>query len=122
MVTLTLNGIKPEADVEADMPLLWVIRDALGMTGTKFGCGIGQCGCCTVHVDGIATRSCVTPVEAAVGKQIMTIEGLAQDRTNPVLVAWVAEGATQCGYCQPGQIMAATAARAGGRRAYWTWT
>lgn len=109
MLTLNLNGVKYDADVEPDTPLLWVIRDTLGMTGTKYGCGIGQCGCCTVHVDGEATRSCVTPVESVVGKDVTTIEGFAKDRSHPVLVAWVSEGVPQCGYCQPGQIMAAAA-------------
>ena len=96
-------------DVSPDMPLLWVLRDRLGLTGTKFGCGLGQCGACTVHVDGVATRACLTTASAAAGKTITTIEGLSPDSTHPLQVAWVAEQVPQCGYCQSGQIMSAAA-------------
>ncbi len=96
-------------DVPPEMPLLWVIRDELGLTGTKFGCGVAQCGACTVHLDGQATRSCVFPVSAAVGKRVQTIESLSSDNSHPVQRAWVAEQVPQCGYCQSGQIMAAVA-------------
>ncbi len=109
MLTLNLNGVTRSVDVDPDTPLLWVLRDALGMTGTKFGCGIGQCGACTVHLDGTAARSCTTPVSTAVGKRITTIEGLAADPHHPVVRAWVDERVSQCGYCQPGQIMSAAA-------------
>jgi aerobic-type carbon monoxide dehydrogenase small subunit (CoxS/CutS family) len=91
------------------MPLLWVIRDIIGMMGTKFGCGIAQCGACTVHIDGVAMKTCLLPVSAAVGKQITTIEGLATDKMHPVQQAWIDEQVPQCGYCQSGQIMAASA-------------
>jgi isoquinoline 1-oxidoreductase subunit alpha len=91
------------------MPLLWVLRDELGITGPKYGCGVGECGCCTVHLDGTMVRSCVTPARAAAGKKVTTIEGIAADRSDPVLVAWIESAVPQCGYCQPGQIMAATA-------------
>jgi aerobic-type carbon monoxide dehydrogenase small subunit (CoxS/CutS family) len=91
------------------MPLLWVIRDELGLTGTKFGCGVSQCGCCTVHVDGEATRSCVMPVSQVVGKQVHTIESLSADNSTAIQKAWIAEQVPQCGYCQSGQIMAAAA-------------
>jgi isoquinoline 1-oxidoreductase subunit alpha len=109
MISITVNGTSREVDVPADMPLLWVIRDELRMTGTKFGCGVAQCGCCTVHVDGTATRSCVLPVSQVVGKQIHTIESLSTDNSHPVQKAWIAERVPQCGYCQSGQIMAADA-------------
>jgi isoquinoline 1-oxidoreductase subunit alpha len=109
MISLTVNGVGHNVDVPPDMPLLWVIRDELGMTGTKFGCGAAQCGCCTVHIDGEATRSCVFPVSQAVGKQINTIESLSTDNSHPVQVAWIEEQVPQCGYCQSGQIMAAAA-------------
>lgn len=110
MVHLTVNGTRHDLDVPADMPLLWAIRDMVGLTGTKYGCGIAQCGACTVHLDGAPIRSCVTPVSAAVGKKITTIEGLAPlDKPHPVQAAWVAENVPQCGYCQSGQIMAAAA-------------
>lgn len=108
MIAITVNGVKHELDVAPDMPLLWVVRDELGMTGTKFGCGAAQCGACTMHVDGVATRTCVLPVSRAVGKQIHTIESLSIDNTHPVQKAWIAEQVPQCGYCQSGQIMAAT--------------
>ncbi len=107
--TLSVNGQKHEVDVDADTPLLWVIRDTLGMTGTKFGCGIAACGACTVHIDGAAVRSCTFPVEAAVGSEITTIEGLSAASDHPVQVAWVKEQVPQCGYCQSGQIMAVAA-------------
>ena len=109
MVTITVNGQTRVLDVEADAPLLWVLRDELGLTGTKFGCGIAQCGACTVHVDGIAQRSCVLPVGRVEGHRITTIEGLSADARHPVQQAWAAEDVPQCGYCQSGQIMAAAA-------------
>ena len=109
MQLLTINGAKHEVDVPAEMPLLWVIRDVVGMTGTKFGCGAAQCGCCTVLLDGKAVRSCVTPVSQAVGKQITTVEGLHSDVLVRLQNAWVAEQVPQCGYCQPGQLMSAAA-------------
>ena len=108
MITLTVNGRRHDLDVEADAPLLWVLRDELGLTGTKFGCGIAQCGACTVHVDGEPVRSCVTRAGAVKGA-ITTIEGLSADLKHPVQQAWLAEDAPQCGYCQSGQIMAAAA-------------
>jgi aerobic-type carbon monoxide dehydrogenase small subunit (CoxS/CutS family) len=108
MITLTVNGRRHELDVEPDAPLLWVIRDELGLTGTKFGCGIAQCGACTVHVDGKPVRSCVTPSGSVKGA-ITTIEGLSKDLKHPVQQAWLIEDAPQCGYCQSGQIMAAAA-------------
>ena len=106
MITLTVNGKRHELDVEPDAPLLWVIRDEIGLTGTKFGCGIAQCGACTVQVDGKPTRSCVTPVSSVKGP-VVTIEGLAANLKHPVQQAWLAEDVPQCGYCQSGQIMAA---------------
>ena len=110
MVNVTVNGRSHTLDVAPDMPLLWVIRDELGLTGTKFGCGANQCGACTVHVDGQPARSCVTPVGKASGKNITTIEGLSRDgRSHPLQKAWVAEQVPQCGYCQSGQIMQAAA-------------
>ena len=108
MITLTVNGRRHEVDVEPDAPLLWVIRDELGLTGTKFGCGIAQCGACTVHIDGKPARSCVTPTGSVKGA-ITTIEGLSKDLKHPVQQAWLIEDAPQCGYCQSGQIMAAAA-------------
>ena len=107
MATLKINGATKTVDVPADTPLLWVIREHLRMTGTKFGCGKGLCGACTVHIDGVATRTCITPVDAAEGVEITTIEGLGGD--HPVQKAWIAEQAPQCGYCQSGQIMSAVA-------------
>ncbi len=106
---LNVNGKKRTVDVPDDMPLLWVLRDELNLTGTKFGCGVAQCGCCTVHVDGVATRTCVLPVASAVGKEIHTIESLSTDNSHPLQKAWIAEQVPQCGYCQSGQIMAAAA-------------
>ena len=110
MVRLTVNGTNHVLDIPDEMPLLWAIRDVVGLTGTKFGCGIAACGACTVHLDGAAVRSCVLPVKNAVGKKITTIEGLAPlDKPHPVQVEWVAQNVPQCGYCQSGQIMAAAA-------------
>jgi isoquinoline 1-oxidoreductase alpha subunit len=110
MVALNINGKVHEVDVDPDTPLLWAIRENVGMTGTKYGCGVAQCGACTVHVDGVAMRSCVFPVSAAVGKQIVTIEGIAQNgKLHPVQKAWIDLDVPQCGYCQSGMIMAVTA-------------
>ena len=110
MVRLTVNGKSHNVDVESDTPLLWVIRDSIGMTGTKYGCGIAQCGACTVHIDGVTTRSCSIPVSDAVGKKITTIEGLAQNGTlHKVQQAWIDNDVPQCGYCQSGMIMAGPA-------------
>jgi aerobic-type carbon monoxide dehydrogenase small subunit (CoxS/CutS family) len=106
---LQVNGVEREVAVDPEMPLLWVLRDVLGLTGTKFGCGIAQCGACTVHVDGRATRSCVLPVAAVEGRKVTTIEGLAPDGNHCVPQAWNELDVVQCGYCQPGQIMAAAA-------------
>jgi aerobic-type carbon monoxide dehydrogenase small subunit (CoxS/CutS family) len=108
-VPLMVNGRRRVVDVAPDTPLLWVLRDALGLTGTKFGCGIGQCGACTVHLDGAAVRSCTLPVAAVGARRVVTIEGLSADGDHPVQRAWVEEDVPQCGYCQPGQIMAAAA-------------
>jgi isoquinoline 1-oxidoreductase subunit alpha len=108
-ITLTVNGAARELDVPSDMPLLWAIRDHLQLTGTKFGCGMALCGACTVHIDGQATRSCVTPVAAAQGKTITTIEGLATPAGRAVQNAWVSLDVPQCGYCQSGQVMSAAA-------------
>jgi aerobic-type carbon monoxide dehydrogenase small subunit (CoxS/CutS family) len=109
MITLNVNGRDLKADVEPDTPLLWTLRDGLGLTGTKFGCGMAQCGACTVHLDGQPIRSCVTPVSAVGNKKVTTIEGLSADGTHPVQRAWEAEQVPQCGYCQSGQIMSAAA-------------
>ena len=109
MITITVNGTRHDVDVSPDTPLLWVIRDELGLTGTKFGCGAAQCGSCTVLVDGKATRCCVVPVSQVVGKQIDTIESLSSDNSHPLQKAWIAEQVPQCGYCQSGQLMAASA-------------
>jgi len=109
MFTINVNGSQHTVEAEPDMPLLWVLRDLIGLTGTKYGCGIGQCGACTVHLDGDAVRSCQATVADAVGKRVTTIEGLAEKGDHPVQRAWVAEGVSQCGYCQPGQIMSAAA-------------
>jgi aerobic-type carbon monoxide dehydrogenase small subunit (CoxS/CutS family) len=109
MANLVINGKPRTVDVPPDTPLLWVIREHLQLTGTKFGCGMAQCGACTVHLNGVAVRSCQTPVSAAVGKKITTIEGLSPDGKHPLQVAWIAEQVPQCGYCQSGQIMQAAA-------------
>lgn len=107
MAALTINGKQYQADVDARTPLPWVLRDTIGLTGTKYGCGIAQCGCCTVHIDGVAIRSCSVPVSAVVGKQITTIEGLATNGAlHKVQQAWVNNDVPQCGYCQSGMIMA----------------
>jgi aerobic-type carbon monoxide dehydrogenase small subunit (CoxS/CutS family) len=108
-LTLTVNEKKRSVEVDPETPLLWVLRDTLGLTGTKYGCGKALCGACTVFVDGEATRSCVTPIESVVGKSVITIEGLSPDRSHPVQRAWIAEDVPQCGYCQSGQIMNAVA-------------
>ncbi|HZD32102.1 MAG TPA: (2Fe-2S)-binding protein [Candidatus Angelobacter sp.] len=107
--TLRINGTESKIDVAPDTPLLWVIRDTLRLTGTKYGCGAGLCGACTVHLDGEAARSCITPVSLAAGKAITTIEGLSQTDSHPMQLAWIAEDVPQCGYCQSGQIMQAAA-------------
>jgi isoquinoline 1-oxidoreductase subunit alpha len=104
---LLVNGARKSAAVDPDTPLLWVLRDTLGLTGTKYGCGVAQCGSCTVLVDGVATRSCVTPAGTVQGKKITTIEGLSPDRSHPLQQAWIAEQVPQCGYCQSGMIMTA---------------
>jgi isoquinoline 1-oxidoreductase subunit alpha len=110
MTALTINGKTHDVDADPDTPLLWVIREWIGMTGTKYGCGIAQCGACTVHIDGVATRSCLFPVSGAAGKQITTIEGLAQNgKLHPVQKAWLDLDVPQCGYCQSGMIMAVAA-------------
>jgi isoquinoline 1-oxidoreductase alpha subunit len=108
-ITLSVNGRRHRVDVDPDTPLLWVLRDALGLTGTKYGCGIGQCGSCTVHVAGRPVRACATPVSSVGAKSVTTIEGLSADATHRVQQAWVAEDVPQCGYCQSGQIMSAVA-------------
>jgi aerobic-type carbon monoxide dehydrogenase small subunit (CoxS/CutS family) len=108
-IDFTVNGRRQSVDVAPDTPLLWVLRDNLGLTGTKFGCGVAQCGSCTVHVDGVPARSCVVPISTVAGKRVTTIEGLSRDRSHPVQRAWIAEEVPQCGYCQSGQIMAAVA-------------
>jgi isoquinoline 1-oxidoreductase alpha subunit len=110
MIRFKLNGEPVEVDAAGDMPLLWALRDRLGLTGTKYACGIAQCGACTVHVDGAAVRSCVVPVSGVEGKSVMTIEGLAEgDELHPVQQAWIDEQVPQCGYCQTGMIMSAVA-------------
>ena len=109
MIKLNVNGKSLEADVDPQTPLLWVLRDTLGLTGTKFGCGMALCGACTVHLSGQATRSCVTPVSAVGDQAVTTIEGLSSDRSHPVQRAWLEIDVPQCGYCQPGQIMSAAA-------------
>jgi aerobic-type carbon monoxide dehydrogenase small subunit (CoxS/CutS family) len=109
MISLTVNGKQYNVDVAADMPLLWVIRDTIGLTGTKFGCGLSQCGACTVHLEGNAIRSCTTPVSLAANKKVTTIEGLSPNSSHALQVAWVAEQVPQCGYCQSGQLMSAAA-------------
>ena len=109
MLKLSINGKSHQVDVEPEMPLLWVLRDHLGMMGTKFGCGIAQCGACTVHLDGEPVRSCQLPLEAVAGRKVTTIEGVSADGSHPVQLAWVELDVPQCGYCQSGQIMSATA-------------
>jgi isoquinoline 1-oxidoreductase subunit alpha len=109
MIDISVNGKRHWVDVEPDTPLLWVIREAIGLPGTKFGCGMALCGACTVHLDGAAIRSCITPLADVEGAEITTIEGLSADGSHPVQQAWLAEQVPQCGYCQPGMIMAAAA-------------
>ena len=109
MISLTVNTRSVDVDVEPSTPLLWVIREHLGLTGTKYGCGVAQCGACTVHLDGRAVRSCATPASRAAGKQVTTIEGLSPDRNHPLQRAWIEIEVPQCGYCQSGQIMSAAA-------------
>ena len=106
-ISFTLNGKSQSVEVDPQMPLLWVLRDTLNMTGTKFGCGMALCGACTVHINGEATRSCITPISAVAGKKITTIEGLSADGSHPVQQAWIEIDVPQCGYCQSGQIMSA---------------
>ena len=108
-LTLRVNGQSKVLDVDPQMPLLWAIRDFLGLTGTKFGCGIAQCGACTVHVNGLPVRSCIMPSSAAIDKEIITIEALSENNDHPLQVAWIKEQVPQCGYCQSGQIMTAAA-------------
>jgi isoquinoline 1-oxidoreductase alpha subunit len=109
-ITLNVNGARHTVDVEPETPLLWVLRDNIGLTGTKYGCGISQCGACTVHIDGQSVKACQTPASQAVGKQITTIEGLAKNgKLHAVQQAWIEVGVPQCGYCQSGQLMAAAA-------------
>ncbi len=109
MIQLSVNGKDTAVDVDPDMPLLWVLRDTLGLTGTKFGCGMALCGACTVHLDGQPIRSCVTPVSAIGARKVTTIEGLSPDRSHPVQKAWIELDVPQCGYCQSGQLMSAAA-------------
>jgi isoquinoline 1-oxidoreductase alpha subunit len=109
MMKLTVNGKTHDLDVEGDTPLLWVIRDDVGLTGTKFGCGVGACGACTVLLEGEPTRSCMLPMSAVAGRSITTIEGLSADKSHPVQKAWIAESVPQCGYCQSGMILTAAA-------------
>ena len=109
MITLTINGVRHDVDVDPSTPLLWVVRDQAGLTGTKFGCGIAQCGACTVHLNGTPIRSCVTPVQAAANQDITTIEGVGSNGLHAVQQAWIDEQVPQCGYCQSGQIMSAVA-------------
>jgi len=109
MIKFAVNGKEAYSEQPGDTPLLWVVRDELGLTGTKFGCGVAQCGACTVHVNGTPTRSCVTPISAVQGKRITTIEGLSPAADHPLQKAWIAEQVPQCGYCQSGQIMTAAA-------------
>jgi aerobic-type carbon monoxide dehydrogenase small subunit (CoxS/CutS family) len=108
-ITFTVNGKRQSVDVPPEMPILWALRDVLGLTGTKFGCGIAQCGACTVHLDGQPVRSCSTPMSTAAGKRVTTIEGLSRNTTHALQQAWIAEDVPQCGYCQSGQIMSAAA-------------
>jgi isoquinoline 1-oxidoreductase subunit alpha len=109
MIKLNVNGQEKQVDVDPQTPLLWVLRDTLGLTGTKYGCGAALCGACTVHIEGEPTRSCVTPVSAVTDRKVTTIEGLSKDRSHPVQQAWMELDVPQCGYCQSGQIMAAAA-------------
>jgi isoquinoline 1-oxidoreductase subunit alpha len=109
MIPIIVNGKKYQVDLDSDTPLLWVLRENLGLTGTKFGCGIAQCGACTIHVDGQPIRSCITPIASVKEKKITTIEGLSADGSHPIQKAWIAEEVPQCGYCQSGQIMSAAA-------------
>jgi isoquinoline 1-oxidoreductase alpha subunit len=109
MITITVNGQRHDVDAAPDTPLLWALRDHLGLTGTKFGCGAALCGACTVHIDGDAVRSCSMPLSAAAGHKVTTIEGLSADRSHPLQQAWINEQVPQCGYCQSGMIMAAAA-------------
>lgn len=109
LISFRVNGKQQSVDVTPDTPLLWALRDSLGLTGTKYGCGMALCGCCTVHLDGDPIRSCVTPVSDVAGKSVTTIEGLSPDRSHPLQVAWIAEQVPQCGYCQSGQLMSAAA-------------
>jgi aerobic-type carbon monoxide dehydrogenase small subunit (CoxS/CutS family) len=109
MIRLTINGKEVEVDAAEDTPLLWVLRDGLGMTGTKYGCGIAQCGACTVHIEGEAVRSCITGVGSVAGKHITTVEGLSNNRSHPLQRAWIELDVPQCGYCQSGQLMSAAA-------------
>ena len=107
--SLNINGQSRSVDVASDTPLLWILRDTIGLVGTKFGCGIGQCGACTIHLDGVASRACLTPVSVAAGMKITTIEGLSPDGSHPLQRAWLELDVPQCGYCQGGQIMSASA-------------
>ena len=109
MITINVNGVSRQIDIEPDTPLLWVLRDVIGLTGTKFACGIAQCGACTVHINGVAMRSCSVPIGALEGARVVTIEGLSPDNNHQVQRAWIEEGVPQCGYCQSGQIMAVVA-------------
>jgi len=109
VISLTVNGERHDIDADPEMPLLWALRDLIKLTGTKYGCGIDQCGACTIHINGQPARACVTPVSAAVGTEIRTIEGLSPDATHPVQQAWIELDVVQCGYCQSGQVMAAAA-------------
>ena len=115
MVELTVNGAVRQVDADPDMPLLWALRDILGLTGTKYGCGIAQCGACTVHLDGVPVRACQTRIGDLAGRRVTTIEGLHPEGRHPVQLAWVSEQVPQCGFCQSGQIMAAAALLAGNR-------
>jgi isoquinoline 1-oxidoreductase alpha subunit len=108
-ITLNINSNSHTVDVEPETPLLWVLRDSIGLTGTKYGCGIAACGACTIHIDGQPAKACQTAASAAVGKKVTTIEGLSKDKSHPVQIAWMEVGVPQCGYCQSGQIMAAAA-------------
>jgi len=115
MIRLIVNGVTWDVDADPDTPLLWALRDHLGLTGTKFGCGVALCGACTVHVDGEAMRSCSVPLDSVAGKRITTIEGLSKNRSHPLQKAWIAEQVPQCGYCQSGQIMQAATLLAGNK-------